>query len=51
MRTLTVSVVKNGRFEFEEILDVDAHAQGDGADGAPLGGAAADGAAQTEPAL
>ena len=51
MRTLTVSVVKNGRFEFEEILDVDAHADGDGADEARPGGATANGAAPAEPAL
>ena len=48
MRTLTVSVVKKGRFEFEEILD--ASADGHEADGRPPGagdaGAAAAGVAR-----
>ena len=48
MRTLTVSVVKNGRFEFEEVLD--ASAEGSGADGEPPRGDAADGAAPAEAA-
>jgi branched-chain amino acid transport system substrate-binding protein len=48
MRTLTVSVVKNGRFEFEEVLD--ASAEGGGADGEPPRGDAADGAAPAEAA-
>ena len=51
MRTLTVSVVKNGRFEFEEILDVDARGEGGGAVEDPPGDAAASGAAPAEPAL
>ena len=48
MRTLTVSVVKNGRFEFEEVLD--ANAEGGGADGQPAGAGTADGAAPAEAA-
>jgi branched-chain amino acid transport system substrate-binding protein len=48
MRTLTVSVVKNGRFEFEEVLD--ANAESGEADGQPTGAGAADGAAPAEAA-
>jgi branched-chain amino acid transport system substrate-binding protein len=48
MRTLTVSVVKNGRFEFEEVLD--ANAEGGGDDGQSAGASAADGAAPAEAA-
>jgi hypothetical protein len=48
MRTLTVSIVKNGRFEFEEVLD--ANAEGGEADGQPTGADATDGAAPAEAA-
>jgi hypothetical protein len=48
MRTLTVSVVKNGRFEFEEILD--ASTEGGGVGSEPPGGESADGAAPAEAA-
>jgi len=48
MRTLTVSVVKNGRFEFEEILN--AAEEGGGTNGAPAGGGSGDGAATADAA-
>ena len=49
MRTLTVSVVKNGRFEFEEIID--ATVEGDGAQSESPGGVTADRDPQAGPAL
>jgi branched-chain amino acid transport system substrate-binding protein len=48
MRTLTVSVVKNGRFEFEEILD--ASDEGGGVDSEPSGSGTAAGAAPADAA-
>jgi branched-chain amino acid transport system substrate-binding protein len=49
MRTLTVSVVKNGRFEFEEIID--ATVEGGEAQSESPGGVTADRDAQEGPAL
>ena len=49
MRTLTVSVVKNGRFEFEEIID--ATVESGEAESASPGGVTADRDAQEGPAL